>query len=808
MDAIADAPALPTNVFPESRTVLGEGPRDTGWMFVGEAPGELEDATGRPFVGPSGKLLNLALEYYTPIRRGQAYVTNIVKHRPPGNATPKVAQIKPYLPYFWDELLQVNPRVLVTLGAISARVIDKSIKLKDDHGVARRVTLECGWSGVVIPWFHPAYALRNAITFEDFADDASRLMHQTELVDMPRRDPVYELADEATVVSALLAKWGAFGFDTETTSPRRGAGKKYFMTDEAEMVGYSVTITPGTGWYVPTTSVGPGMAAILESPLWTKVCHNAKFEYKVLQKQGVTIRGIHDTKVAGFLLGERNTGLKALTKQVLGLTPISYDEVTKGKQMSEVPPEEIKDYAAMDSDHTLQLWPYFERRLEAENLRELYDKFEIGLIPVLAAMEKRGMGVDLAAVMQVRRDLQRAINSASDAFLHAASEALERELPADFNINSGDQLAEIFEELGAPLRKRTETTKRLVVDAPQLETIREWRPALIGPLLDYRKFCKMMVFATNFLALRGPDGRLHASFNQAGQWEEAGDAALSAPATGRISCSAPNMQQIPNHRARAGDVDWGQELRKCIIATPGFTLMSADLGQEEPRVVAVMAQDETLLRGFAEGRDIYRPATEALYPYTKDDSLDDHAFKDKREFERFVGKTFFLAWYYGAGAGRLKQMDPNLTGADVTRGLGLLSEAHPARNAFLEGVKAELVEHGCVTTLYGRKRWIRKVWSRDREEREDALREAANMKVQGTAADILKRALQRLHESLPEDKGFLVSTVHDEVILEVLYGWENVVAERVTDAFRGLLPGIDLVLEMYVGDCWATRTRI
>ena len=275
---------LPSGVYPGATTVLGDGPTPCSWMFVGEAPGYEEDRSGRPFVGVSGRLLNRTLEYYTSLRRGGVRITNIVKHRPPGNRKPLASEVKKYLPFFYEELRECAPEVVVTLGAVAAKAFDKKIRLMSDHGVARWCEVE-GWKGLVVPWFHPAFALRSPQAFAALAADAARLGDTVAGAGgIALADNVYSLATEEEVVARLLTTWGTFGFDTETTSPEHGG---VFATDEATMVGYSVSWAPGTGVYVPTTAVGDGMAGILGSPLWKKICHNAKFEYKVLAKQGI-----------------------------------------------------------------------------------------------------------------------------------------------------------------------------------------------------------------------------------------------------------------------------------------------------------------------------------------------------------------------------------------------------------------------------------------------------------------------------------------------------------------------------------------
>lgn len=238
-------------------------------------------------------------------------------------------------------------------------------------------------------------------------------------------------------------------------------------------------------------------------------------------------------------------------------------------------------------------------------------------------------------------------------------------------------------------------------------------------------------------------------------------------------------------------------------------LMSVDLGQEEPRIIAVVAEDTALMQGFEQGLDIYHPATSALYPYVAHDMPDDE-FRacTKRggqyENERFVGKTFFLAWYYGAGAARLLKLDPVLTRGRVNVALRELSEAHPARDAYLRGVEENLSTDGYVTSLYGRRRRLHKYWSPRAQVKAEAVREGANDKIQATAADILKLAMALIADELVRRNLVtrLISTVHDEVVLEAPTGEVAEVVKLVAGAFRPLLPGLELEVEASVGSDW------
>ena len=779
-----DQTLLPMHTSPLS---LGQGDPHSKLMFLGATPANRKEAV----------LLKRLLEYYTDHRLAGTYLTHVIKHILEDGEKVTAARMKTYLPYLMDEIATVDPDVIITLGVPAARVFDKKLQMVDEHGVARLVSLP-DRDRVHIPWLHPAEGLYKTSALESMTKDAARMEAEISRMGGPQIVADHHLGTEDEVVQYLMEHWCTFGFDTETTSPEQFG---VFMTDQADMIGWSVSWQPYQGIYVAATDFGPGMRTILESPLWHKVVHNAKFDVKILKKLGVNLTNYDDTRLIAATLGESRTGLKTLTKQVLSRHPISFKEVTKGAEFSDLTPGEAAEYAAMDADHTLSLFPVLTQRLRSEGLEEPYRLLELPLVPALVAMEGRGLLVDGAQCFVVMAELQAGRIIAEEKSLLALADA---GYTLD-NFNSNDQLAAALEAMDAPLKKRSEKTNRLVVDAPALETIREWNPAIIEPLLAYRKVGKLRTYVQNFIDLQGPDGRLHCSFNQCGHYEEGGASVESATATKRLSSSGPNMQNVPNHRATLGGIHWGRKLRDCIIAPPGYTLLSADLGQEEPRIVASLAKDQTLLDGFSDGLDIYRPATMSLYPRTLSDEPD-RVWKDKWEdWERFVGKTFFLAWYYGAGAGRLKQMDPALSTTDIRRGLKLLGEAHPARAGYLADTEAYLIEKGYIESLYGHRRYLPQIYSRSFKERQDALRAAANGRVQGTAADILKVALARIHKALYSMRSGLVSTIHDEVIVEAHVDEIQEVAGILNTAFDGLLPDVSLILEMYTGTKWSER---
>ena len=779
--------------------VYHDGPSPNDWMFVGEAPAIREEQLGLPFQGPSGRLLNQVLEFWTNLRREDVYVTNIVKQRNPNGDNPRITEARKHLPYFIEELEAVNPKVVVVMGAVALKVFDKAAKVTADHGIPRPATLG-NWSGLMVPWLHPAFALRFPKRKQQLANDARRL--ETLVGEHVVADNDYTLGADAEVAAALYPyawAFGTVGFDTETTSPTRGNG--VFATDEAAMVGWSASIEEWQGWYVPGESFGLYMARMLESEALTKVCHNAKFEHKILAKCGVNFKGFEDTKIAAYVLGETPTGLKTLAKQWLQVLPETYSEVTQGKDMSELAPEDIMSYAAADADNTLRLWHELEPLLHSNGVYDLYKNVELPLVPVLAEMEGRGVLIDLETVDEVIGKLAREIMGAE----YMCRKALEVE--PEFNVASPDQLEARLSELGAPLRTKTKGGKRYSVDAVALQKLAErgWRPDITVPLLEYRKLAKLLSYAAGWPALRGPDGRLHPAMNQSGHFEEAGGTG-EAPSTGRLSSSGPNIQNIPNHRALVGDTDWGYELRQCFIAPDDYVIMTADLGQEEPRIIAVIAGDETILKAAREGRDIYRPATEAIYPYTVSDDADD-VWAAAWTWERFIGKQFFLARYYGAGEGRLRKLDMTLTPRIVKDAVKALNVAHPALQPYLNETWEMIYADGFASSMYGRKRWFPEAWSRAKKDREEALRQAANMRVQATAADILKMALPKIHDALRGMRSGIIFTIHDEVALEVHVDEVADVARIVQDTFAKFLPEIGLPIEVKVGKRWGDRNK-
>jgi uracil-DNA glycosylase family 4 len=819
------------------RVVPGEGPVPSTYMFIAEAPGEQEDVQGRPLVGKSGRTFDRLLSKYAELDRASVYVTNVVKHRPPRNRTPRVAEVRTCMQWLRAELSLVRPRTLVTMGAVALHVFLPGVRISAVHGRAQLIEYE-GVAYTLVPWYHPAYGLRSPQILEVMIEDARKLVRQADN-DVWRdgdagqpRNAQYKLhGDGGNSDDVRRGCVQDVGFDTETTSPSMGGR---FATDLAELVGYSTSYSRSEGEYIPFDSRctrgvhgrtlgeegsgSKGMATLstynaaqLEYVLGNKlILHNSKFEYKVLAKTGFTlgpfdnvVGSVEDTKMGAYLLGEYDTSLKGLARKYLGTTPTEIDVLWPegiSDQPYAVAYERYKDnypYACADADNTRRLWTEVIReKLVSENLWHVYKNIEMPLVPVLGDMEMRGIKLDIPAAQELLRtydETRRMCKNLVRSLLEPSYVRLQDR--CKFNAGSDTQVGKALVRMGAPLYKRTKGKKVPMMTAETLTHLRTWNADIIDVILTLKQLTKYQGYVKGFLAFVHPDGRLHPSINQAGHpgEEVASRQIRNAPTTGRLSTSGPSVQNIPHHDAEG----WWKDIRRLIVPTPGYVFVTADLEQEEPRIIAHVAQDKELLRAFAAGTDIYRTITEDLYPYTIG-NYTDVQFKEKYYGERFIGKTFFLSWYYGAGLGRLLRTDYTLSRAGATSSLARLTRSHPERATYLEGIKAYTEQHGFVSTLFGRKRWIPEIYVPGKVE--DGLRKAANAKIQGTAADIIKLAMVYIYRHLSVGVHMLIQ-VHDELIFEALPTEVDKLKELVVQSFKGHLP-LDLPVSFSTGPTW------
>src|SRR3954468_6318116 len=522
----------------------------------------------------------------------------------------------------------------------------------------------------------------------------------------------------------------------------------------ASIVGISFSTSPREGDYVPighrsldNTPCLPLETALtvlrplLEDEAVKKAGHDLKFDAIVLARHGVTLRGLDvDTMLASYLLDATRSAhlIEDLALEHTSYKALSSEDVcgrgAKAISLADVPVDAAVVYACERADLVGQLAPALRGLLAKEQLGDVYATLERPLVPVLMAVERAGVRVDTAALAAQSQTVDRELAQRSATIFEMAG--------GEFNINSPKQLAEVlFERLQLPVLKRTGTSKAPSTAVEVLEelALTHEMPRLI---VDWRELMKLKgTYIDALPQLVNPKtGRVHTSFNQA------------VAATGRLSSSDPNLQNIPIKTAL------GREIRAAFIAAPGHVLISADYSQIELRVLAHLAGDETLIEAFRRGDDIHDQT--AAKVFGADSVLDKHQ-------QRATAKMINYALLYGKTAFTLAK-DIGTTPQAAQQIIDAYFAGFPRVRSFIDRTLAAARESGVVKTMFGRRRLTPELNSRDFQRRSAAEREAVNMPIQGTAADILKRAMIDLHRALPEAglETRMILTVHDELLFE------------------------------------------
>ncbi|MCA9971816.1 MAG: DNA polymerase I [Anaerolineales bacterium] len=672
-----------------------------------------------------------------------------------------------------------------------------------------------------------ALQLEACVTQDFNASDVLQIFHELEfrsLTDMllARVDDVEAVVEEATSepptdvvvvrsekqLAALVQALNAarvISFDLETTS-----------LDEmsADIVGVCLAVAPPVGYYVPVghlageaqadsgqMSLFAGEATLapdqlplqkvldalrgpLTNPDIPKIAHNAKYDYTILAQHGLQVAPItFDTMIAEWITdpGSKHKGLKDLARHRLGVEMTEITQlIGKGsgqKSFAAVPIDEAAPYGAADADLTLRLVKPLRNEIQEKGLEKVLD-IEMPLIPVLSAMEQAGVGIDQVFFRQMSQDLAARL---------AALEAQLYEMAGEpFNVNSTQQLSDIlFGKLGLPtdgLRKTSSgyySTAAAVLDG--LKAVDE--SGIIRAILEHRELNKLKSTYVDALPamVNQRTGRIHTSFNQTGA------------ITGRLASSSPNLQNIPIRS------EVGQQIRRGFVAREGWTFLAADYSQVELRILAHVSQDAALLEAFRQDQDIHRTTAAAVYNIPADEVT----FNQRR-----FAKAVNFGLIYGMGAYRLAR-DSELTLAEAENYIKAYFGRFPGIRTYLDGTKEMARKQGYVETLLGRRRYFpvlqgtmtgsnRQAWMR-------AEREAINHPIQGTAADIIKIAMLRLHNALHEGdfRAQMLLQVHDELLLEVPEAELESVKERMVaimcDAFEMDVP---LKVEASTGQNW------
>ncbi|MBI5785290.1 MAG: DNA polymerase I [Rhodocyclales bacterium] len=613
---------------------------------------------------------------------------------------------------------------------------------------------------------------------------------QAAMPEAPKLETVKNATDgyEAILDEATLARWLAkieaaplTALDTETTA---------LDPMQAQLVGISFAVKAGEAAYLPLAHRYAGvppqltfdatlarLKPWLESPQHRKVGQHLKYDRHIFANHGIELRGVaDDTLLESYVLeSDKSHDLGNLAERHLGLKSISYDDVTgKGAKrisFAEVPIDKAAEYSAEDSDLTLRVHEALAPRLaEAPQLDKLYRELELPVAEVLYRMERNGVLIDVFSLARQSEELGRKM---------LALEAEAQQLAGQpFNLSSPKQLGEIlFGQLGLPVVKKTPGGAPST-DEEVLEKLAEDFP-LPRKILDYRGVAKLKNTYTDKLPLmvNRQTGRVHTSYGQA------------VAVTGRLSSNDPNLQNIPVRTAE------GRRIRSAFIAPPGHVLMSADYSQIELRIMAHLSNDARLLEAFARGEDIHRATAAEVFGITPLEVGPD---------QRRAAKAINFGLIYGMSAfGLARQINVERSAAQAY--MDRYFARYPGVARYMEETRALARDKGYVETVFGRRLWLPEIKSGVAARRQGAERAAINAPMQGTAADLIKRAMLAVQGWLDGQRlaTKLILQVHDELVLEVPDGEIAAVREQLPRLMGGVAQlAVPLLVEVGVGPNW------
>lgn len=537
-------------------------------------------------------------------------------------------------------------------------------------------------------------------------------------------------------------------FDCETTS---------LDTLNTQLVGFSLSSQAGKGIYVPlyTSNLFENLdfipqdkaleqiARLFNNPQVTVILHNGKFDYKVLRSSGIKINNnkasckLVDTMIAEWLLNSDKTGknsysLEYLAETKLGLKGIEYEDlVPKGQTFADLPIEKAYPYAAEDADFTFQLWQKLEPQLKSQNLYKLFTSTEMRLMPLLAEMEIQGIHLDSQTLYDYNKELTIGIEDIQNKIYSTVGHT--------FNIASPKQLQEVlFTERGLKPTKKTKTGYS--TDTSVLEELALYDP-VPKMILEYRELAKLQsTYVETLPTMCDKNERIHTDFIQTGT------------ATGRLSCREPNLQNIPVRN------EAGRKIRSAFTATPGTILISADYSQIELVVLAHLSQDQNMCNAFISGTDVHKATAALIFGVPQEEVTPQM---------RRTAKTINFGVIYGMSAFRLAN-DLGISRTQAAEFIENYFKTYSSVNDFINSTIQKTEETGFVQTIFGRKRQIANINSKNKLEKSGAERMAVNTPVQGSAADIVKKAMLDVSKALEEEntQAKLILQVHDELLVE------------------------------------------
>ncbi len=579
----------------------------------------------------------------------------------------------------------------------------------------------------------------------------------------------------------MLSAAGSFAFDTETTSLD-------YM--KARVVGISFAVKPGEAAYVPFGHDYPGapeqldenavlglIQPLLEDSQVKKIGQNLKYDAHVLKNHGINMQGIaDDTMLMSYVLDStKRHNMDAMALRLLGKTTVHFEDIAgkgaKQLRFNQVDLQQAGPYAAEDADITLQLYQHLDASLEKEpRLASVYRDIELPLLTVLLKIERNGVKVDVAMLQQQSGELAKRMLAVEKQAYEVAGES--------FNLASPKQIQQVFfEKLQLPVIRKTPKGQPSTAE-DVLQTLAE-DYALPQLILEYRSLSKLKSTYTDKLPLQvNPQtGRVHTSYNQ------------TVAATGRLSSTDPNLQNIPV-RSEAG-----RRIRQAFIAEPGYKLLAADYSQVELRIMAHLSADKTLLKAFAEGVDVHRATAAEVFGVPLD---------EVEKEQRRAAKAINFGLIYGMSAfGLAKQL--NIGRLEAQDYINIYFARYPGVKAYMDKTREQAHEQGYVETIYGRRLYLPEINARNGQRRQYAERTAINAPMQGSAADIIKRAMIAVDKSLTESElnARVVMQVHDELVVEVIEKQVTILDDLLRREMASAAElKVPLVVDIGVGNNW------
>ena len=592
----------------------------------------------------------------------------------------------------------------------------------------------------------------------------------------------YKLVDTPEAIQELvkaLKKEKEICFDSETTG---------LNAHEEDLVGLSFSYKAGEGFYVPVPAEREKVLEILEAfkPLFddtTKkwIGQNIKYDLIILKWYGIEVKGsLFDTMLAHYLIepeGRRNMDL--LSAQFLQYEPIHIEELIgkKGKNqltMRDVELEKIKEYAAEDADITLQLKEVFSPILAKREVEKVFDEVEIPLVKVLLDMECEGVRVDMEFLKSYSKELEKEANEAEKKVYDTCG--------VTFNLASPKQLGEVlFDKMKLDPKAKKTKTGQYATGEDVLQKLAADNP-VVEDILIYRELSKLKSTYVDALPLmiNSKSGRVHTSYNQA------------VAVTGRLSSQNPNLQNIPVRTER------GREIRKAFIARDeNHVLISADYSQIELRIVAAISGDPNMVEAFKQGKDIHTATAAKVY-----DIEESEVTKEMR----YKAKSVNFGIIYGQGAFGLAE-NLKISRGEAKEIIENYKKQFPNIQLYMDTQMKFAQKHGYVETLLGRKRWLKDINSANFTVRGFAERNAINMPIQGTAADMIKLAMIKIYDAFEKKniRSKMILQVHDELVFDALKEEVDIIKPIIIECMQSALPlpnDVPASAEIGVGDNW------